>query len=418
MIVGGEDSSKGLFVTEEEDQFEEPKIGTTLLDESWPILYVAPSSIQDTLMRAQVIASAWEVVWGKKGEIKDPKKAVPGIQSVAGQSKMIVKEAKPVPGGRTRRLQSSALEAVMKAMSSWCPISEVVVKSKQAELVVLEVLPDVEQHSITPAPQMPTISVKAQLKNFNKGEVTFDWLFVARWISPEPRTFHTTFEGITTAQNSEESTWPVSWNQMTRGGDDISVFVVAMADGESYEAKKENLSRIVGENPTIAEVKDGLTIQEQVIAYVESRWRQFVRNNDFPLVGPTGDYGLMQLQNPPPTDEEVWNWRANRNAGRQLLEEKLNAARSYPSRLRREASRGEQPAAYQNASDFTAAQQLWQEAFQRYNYGRYWRWVPLGDPRDPDTPGEWRATPVNDYGNRAWGIYSAVSSGNAPEGWN
>ena len=75
-----------------------------------------------------MIGAASEVIWGKKGEIKGPKKAVPGIQSVAGQSKMIVKEAKPVPGGRTRRLQSSALEAIMKAMSSWCPISEVVVK--------------------------------------------------------------------------------------------------------------------------------------------------------------------------------------------------------------------------------------------------------------------------------------------------
>jgi len=75
-----------------------------------------------------VIGAASEVIWGKKGEIKGPKKAVPGIQSVAGQSKMIVKEAKPVPDSAPHRLQSSALEAVMKAMSSWCPISEVKVK--------------------------------------------------------------------------------------------------------------------------------------------------------------------------------------------------------------------------------------------------------------------------------------------------
>jgi hypothetical protein len=91
-------------------------------------LYVAPASIQDTLLRVQVIGAASEVIWGKKGEIKGPKKPVPGIQSVAGRQKETEKEARPVPGGGTRRLERSALDTVMKAMSSWCPISEVVVK--------------------------------------------------------------------------------------------------------------------------------------------------------------------------------------------------------------------------------------------------------------------------------------------------
>jgi len=115
---------------------EEPEGGTTLLYASAPILYIAPASIPDTSMKVQVLAAAWEVIWGKKGEIKGPKKAVPGIQSVAGQRKEVVKETKPVVDGAPRTLQSKAVEAVMKAMSSWCPINEVVVKNAAPTLTL------------------------------------------------------------------------------------------------------------------------------------------------------------------------------------------------------------------------------------------------------------------------------------------
>ena len=134
MIVGGEDSSKGFFVTEEE----EPKIGTTLLYESSPILYVAPLVLQDTVMKVHVLASAWEIMWWKGGEVKGLKKVVPGIQSVEGQQKEVVKEAKPGAGGMHLRPQSKPVEAVMKAMSSWCPISQVVVKNA-AVTIALEI---------------------------------------------------------------------------------------------------------------------------------------------------------------------------------------------------------------------------------------------------------------------------------------
>jgi hypothetical protein len=133
MIVGGEDSSRGLFVTEEE----EPEGGTTLLYASAPILYIAPPSIPDTLLKVQVIGAAWEVIWGKKGEIKDPKKVVPGIQSVTGLRKEVVGETIPVGDGAPRRLQSKAAEAVMKAMASWCPINEVVVKNAAPTLTLI-----------------------------------------------------------------------------------------------------------------------------------------------------------------------------------------------------------------------------------------------------------------------------------------
>jgi hypothetical protein len=127
MIVGGADSSKGLFVTEEE----EPEGGTTLLYASAPILYIAPTVMEVDSLVVQVLAAAWEVIWGKKGEIKGPKKVVPGIQHLS------IRQAEG-QGGREQegKAKAGTVERVAAArmaamMSSWCPINEVVVKGKR-----------------------------------------------------------------------------------------------------------------------------------------------------------------------------------------------------------------------------------------------------------------------------------------------
>jgi hypothetical protein len=117
MIVGGADSSRGLFVTEEE----EPEGGTTLLYASAPILYIAPArpvngaSIPDTSMKVQVLAAAWEVIWGKIGDTKNPKAEPPEVQAHTQVKGPTAKPAKP-----------AAKETVFLMGS--CPISEVVVK--------------------------------------------------------------------------------------------------------------------------------------------------------------------------------------------------------------------------------------------------------------------------------------------------
>jgi hypothetical protein len=442
MIVGGEDSSKGLFVTEEESPYEEPKIGTELLNETSQILYVAPQTIQDSPMKAQVIASAWELMWWKKGETGGANKVTPEIQSIQDQGKETASGLKLRPLGVPQNRKGRALEAVMKAMSSWCPVSQVVVENKQVNLVILDVLPHAELDSISSAPQMPTISVKAQLQNFDKGEVTFNWLFVTKWVSREPRTFHTIFEGTTTAQNSEESTWPVSWNQMTRGGDDISVFVVAIAANESYDTKKENLPKIIGTNPSVDQVREGLTIEEQVLVFMESnpKWKHF-DDKGFPIFGKPHGYGLMQIDNPRATDEQVWNWRENKAAGKALFAEKRSDAKSYSSRIDKGSTwywidqknkvRGYNdplkghwewyPRPYLNAKTLTDGEQMLKEAFQRYNGGVYWRWK-LKNPEDEDNAnatGGWVKVTTGNYGDKAWEIYDGIKNDNTyPKGWN
>jgi hypothetical protein len=130
MIVGGADSSRGLFITEEE----EPEGGTTLLYASAPILYIAPASIPDTSMKVQVIAAAWEVIWGKKDEVKGraPGKDLISRKQTEGQKG--AKAGENVEADTAK--QVAAAPRLTTMMSSWCPISQVTVKRN----VVLKIL--------------------------------------------------------------------------------------------------------------------------------------------------------------------------------------------------------------------------------------------------------------------------------------
>jgi hypothetical protein len=45
----------------------------------------------------------------------------------------------------------------------------------------------------------------------------------------------------------------------------------------------------------------------------------------------------MQITNPRPTDDEVWNWLANVRRGREVFAQKARIATAYPTRVRRSA---------------------------------------------------------------------------------
>src|SRR5260370_24560111 len=46
----------------------------------------------------------------------------------------------------------------------------------------------------------------------------------------------------------------------------------------------------------------------------------------------------MQVTNPGPTDDEVWSWKANMDAGKKLLAQKKAVAKGYPAQVRNSAS--------------------------------------------------------------------------------
>jgi hypothetical protein len=416
MIVGGEDSSKGLFVTEEESPYEEPKIGTELLNETSQILYVAPQTIQDSPMKAQVIASAWELMWWKKGETGGANKVTPEIQSIQDQGKETASGLKLRPLGVPQNRKGRALEAVMKAMSSWCPVSQVVVENLEPELVIA--LTDKQPiFSITKEPRMPEIKIDATLNNVPAGtEVTYKWKMTIKWVDEigSVWTPEKPFEHESSSHQSQD-TWNLGWNGLFVGGDEITVEAAAIVGKVEYKAKPiVNEFKILGDNPDkLAAIAD-LTDYKRAVMYHESRYRQFwikgepdkngrPTNPQYPKMGTnlppavkdtSADYGIMQLNSQNKLDlKDIWNWVENKAMGMKILDDAYNLAYTWPERIRENDLPRWYTRRFDYGKDFNSScsetfgtnEQIWKEAYRRYNGGSvpngfaYWAWVPADE---------------------------------------
>ena len=320
----------------------------------------------------------------------------------------------------------------------------VVKKNNEANLVLLKPKENSPNERITSEPKMPGTKAEAKLENFTGGTVQYQWKLTVRWTGPDSRKFNDDFSGTTQTSNDQTSAWLVNWGGKTRGGDDNVIEVKAVAGSKTFSKSIKKPFKILGDNPTIAEVKAGLTLQEQVVVYLESRpkWKHF-NTAGFPIWGKPHGYGLMQLDRIDPTgrhptDEEVWNWKSNRAAGRGVLQFKLALARRYGSDVRAGNVYGRdgipnhpapanwyrnpataKPIAYRRASDLSTDEQLWKEAFHRYRGGIYWRWV-AAIPGYPNSGGRWVAAPTKGHtrGTEAWNLYTEIQSGTTPSNWN
>jgi hypothetical protein len=125
-----------------------------------------------------------------------------------------------------------------------------------------------------------------------------------------------------------------------RGGS-LNVSVSTTIGGHTLTAQSQGV-RIVGTNPpagSIAAVLANDTVLTR-IAHLESDCRQFDAaaaggTSACPLwsIDNAGGVGIMQLTNPAPTDDQVWDWVANVNAGSAVFRSKLPSARSYPTQV-------------------------------------------------------------------------------------
>lgn len=172
---------------------------------------------------------------------------------------------------------------------------------------------------------------------------------------------------------------------------------------------------IGGINPDPRDVLTRLgPIELQAVGFHESALQQFWPNGS-PKFGPPNGYGVMQIDNsPPPTSRQIWDWKANVDDGVRRVSGAggtYAAAKGFPSRVRTRLKDVTVP-------DFTD-QELWMEAWQRYNggwagntdpgQGAYWRWST--DQR------RWIAHPPNSYAQAVAEIVERVKAGNPPLGW-
>ena len=201
--------------------------------------------------------------------------------------------------------------------------------------------------------------------------------------------------------------------------------VEAVGQNVHKEKALANPFRIVGLNPTKTVAKQYLgDLQYQVVAYKESRFRQFGIDHDFPLQGgDPNDIGMMQVNNPT-DDDQIWHWKRNADAGKRIFDQKYSLAQRYHVDLQNGTVYRDHPVmegwygSRENPTRYAATplddNQRVLDGFQRYNRGVFYRWIPNNPKKDPAGSGKWIAEPRNNYGNEAWDIYN----GNLPSDWN
>lgn len=256
-------------------------------------------------------------------------------------------------------------------------------------------LPVVEY--ITEQPKLPTLPVSLVL---NPGNLRLVDLAYAAWI--EYNDHGRADKSVVIQGKSGSLNFSLNFGGVIMGGVVTLRIgaVVRSPNGQLSVIKNTFLSSIRGRNPSKEVIRNRLnSIELQVTAFRESSFRQFDADGQ-PLFGPPRGFGIMQIDTPPATSEQIWNWTANVDAGRALWELKARDAETYPSRVRAQGN----PA----ARDFVAAE-LRLETYQRYNGGAYWKWDPIAQ--------QWTKSPPNGYADASFELETEIQTGKTPPGW-
>jgi hypothetical protein len=296
------------------------------------------------------------------------------------------------------------------------------VVGKRYEIEILTPIINSEEW-ITKESEMPDVVCEAKLMNYDNGKITFEWEY---WISYTllrhefkkidtlmRRTGKIQICGKSYSNNSETTTWTVpfdkdslkyvlltvkqpeipSWAQYEGDnnekrtswdeGDEIffggDVFLQITAknnNGNIIGFKQQNSGRILGKNPFLQDVLNYITSNEfKAIVKHEAKSKQFnetyinkYNEKGYPIYGPPNGYGLAQIDNPPPLEMDLWNWKSNLNRGKSIYDDKKIDAYNFMEK---------HPNTY-------TEEMLLKCAFQKYNmYGYeektktmhyFWRW--------------------------------------------
>ena len=267
----------------------------------------------------------------------------------------------------------------------------------QDEVLYVLVVPDQVIAHISTEPRLPIIPVQVQLVAGTtlNGEVQYMAFIEYTEHGRTDKTAPVSGRAVALA-------FTINFGDVLQGGQFVVDLVIPWknASGQTGTKQTRIQGSIRGTNPTKAAIKARLgSIELQVTAYRESRFRQF-DSAGLPLFGPPHGFGVMQLDNPPATARQVWDWKTNVDAGKSLWAVKAQDATGYPSRERRK---------YPDVTNFTA-EQLKLEIYQRYNGGAYWKW--------DDARKTWFKGPINSYADDAYALEQQVQAGQAPPDWS
>jgi hypothetical protein len=429
----------------------------TLNNAVQPIRYIAPRSIQgdSLLVYIKAVVSEPDVANGLDGmaasvSLKDT--STVKVTKLANSTEKIESAVKRLKGPKGETIQPQSLSlAMIKALNEPVCVEGPAGEVDGPKLVILDLPNDQKIQKIegTNPPRMPKPPIKVQLKNFNKGDVKFEWDMIIKWNgrgnfkTPREKEIYT---GITKTTNDNIVDINLDLNAYVRGGQKVILNVKADADGNSYHAKKEDLFELKGLNPDDGVIRNEITAVApttvwnyethdekmlHIITYKESKFNQFAPNASiknrkdpfYPLQGSDPrDFGLMQVSKPA-SDDLIWNWKKNITGGISKFNEKKRSVADYiyaikegrcwgtqwvpqPDGSRKKEWKAAQPVRQTwysnltkkpkdpiyNPTSLTEDQRI-TEIFQRYNGWAYYRWVPT-DPKNQAGSGVWKEEPI------------------------
>jgi len=194
--------------------------------------------------------------------------------------------------------------------------------------------------AITGQPAMPVINAEARITGLNPDPTlttSFEWTLQIRFQAsgcPNGRQVRNNQIDLDLVQTVTGGRFTPSFSSI-RGGT-LTLIVRATVNRNHLEARVEDIT-IAGTNPDRADVRAALphdTLRR--IAFVESGRKQFNAPENggigtCPLFSRDnlGGAGIMQLTVPPPTPDQIWNWRENVAGGILKFNSSLGVARRY-----------------------------------------------------------------------------------------
>jgi len=198
--------------------------------------------------------------------------------------------------------------------------------------------------AISAAAAMPSITVTASLSGVTvdpRSPATYAFTATLAFVgSSTPHgSGHNTQHSAITPQTGARNTYVIPFTQV-RGGVLTVTVSVRVGSAPPITVTSAGLT-IVGSNPSPAQIKaqanavgaNKVRFRKQMRQ--ESSLEQF-RSNGWPKYSGDnlGGVGLCQITRPAPTADQVWNWKANVQAGWTLYLEKERIARTYPINVR------------------------------------------------------------------------------------
>jgi hypothetical protein len=262
-----------------------------------------------------------------------------------------------------------------------------------------------------PEPAMPKIDCQAKVIGITPDQTTtteFTWEAVIIYTDHGRNDIHKFESGKVIG-----GTWNPDFQNMIAGGT-LTIKVKATIEDKKYQDSVTGY--IKGRNPNKETIKETLGKPIlQVICYKESypKWHQF-DNSGLPIFGPPGGFGLMQLDTPPPTSQQIWSWLENVRGGRTLWHEKLAMSKNYVKQVKKANPD-------QKVTGLSPKQQERQAAYLYRGAAKVdgeWQYYYIWNRNTK----QWELNPKGDafsiaYADDVMDITADIIAGNPPPGW-